>query len=169
MRNPRAVASKRQSRRRRIERKLSVPARLSQRGVTGGAHGCVSIRGLPFQSAVVNYSAVKVSRLVGLPLAVLVLHLGVVANESKCRIETTARHAHHGAGQQTRSESTDHRTHSPAIPLCCQALSSCSATVGLAENPHGPAGPQSGPNQIFSAPLAHGSVSSAPEAPPPRA
>ena len=110
------------------------------------------------------------SRLVGLPLAVLVLHLGFVATESQCRAgdDTPPSHEHHDAASHAQPESPHHEQ-GPAIPVCCQALGSCSATVLLAGVVQAMPRLVDGSRQIPFHPLGHPTLSAAPEAPPPKA
>jgi len=67
--------------------------------------------------------------MLGALLAALVLNLGFTAQESRCVCEhgkpMPAGHGHHGQQQRL----SQHQDHAPAIPLCCQALTSCSVTI----------------------------------------
>jgi len=59
------------------------------------------------------------------------LHLGFVAQAAQCFAPSLAPHSHHPSGSH-RSSAPDRQHHkASSLPVCCQALTSCSPTVAL--------------------------------------
>src|SRR5437899_13066040 len=70
-------------------------------------------------------------RLGGLIVGALVLHLGFVAQDATCLASSPAPHSHHSRGSH-QSSAPDQQPHkAPSLPVCCQALTSCSPTIAL--------------------------------------
>ena len=107
--------------------------------------------------------------MIGALLAALLLNLGFTAQESRCvgghEKPVLAGHDHHGQAPPV----PHHQDHAPAIPMCCQALTSCSVNITASHftaswsNPitHGLSG------RI--AEVSHPSRAPTPDTPPPRA
>src|SRR6266404_541167 len=122
---------------------------------------CFRIRILRFRLRSVTFR-----RAVAFSAAILILRLGFVAGESRCV-------RGHDTSGKTPVPSQHHKHDSenptaPTVPVCCQALTSCSLIVDVtrpvAARVEGPTGtrPQ------FAAIRTQGQPTSGPEAPPPR-
>src|SRR6266566_3824278 len=111
---------------------------------------------------------VKTRRLGGLVVGALMLHLGFVAQAAQCLAPSLAPHSHHPSGshQSSAPEQQHHKT--PSLPVCCQALTSCSPTVVLGRDALALTSIAVSARRVISPLDSTTSRTAAPEAPPPR-
>ena len=114
----------------------------------------------------------KVARFASFPLGILVLHLAFVANSSDCVSRPTEhRQAPLPTGHDHHPDSDSQSAQSPGItiPVCCQALASCSAATTVTSTVRHVVPGVEAHGQFSAREHALTALTVAPEAPPPRA
>jgi len=103
--------------------------------------------------------SVTFRRAVAFSAAILILRLGFVAGESRCVPGHDAPSQHH----KHRSENPT----PPTVPVCCQALTSCSLIVDVTRPAAARVERPTGTRPQLAAIRTQGQLTSGPEAPPP--
>src|SRR6267378_4245760 len=97
---------------------------------------------------------------IALSAIVLILRLGFVAGESRCI-------PGHDAPSQHHKHHSENPT-APTVPVCCQALTSCSLIVDVTRPAAARVERPTAARPQFAAIRTQGQLTSGPEAPPPR-
>ena len=112
---------------------------------------------------------VMTRRLGGLIVGALVLHLGFVAQDATCLASSPGPHSHHFSGSHKSSAPGQQPHTAPSLPVCCQALTSCSPTIALGREVSKLTSIAVRARPVISPLDPTTSRTTAPEAPPPRA